>query len=331
MKKKNPWKRFIAIVTALVIVMLGCVTTNVIVDSISKSIVINKVVSDGSGNNGGTNNYVSNDIVINGNGSGDNGGVAADPNAGQQGTVGTQQGTVSGNAGQQGGANQQGGTNTQTGASPLNYNKAQLVDYYNACLKKSYTYKLNASKTEQVDVSVSGIDIGNLNMDVDKFAQNIIANNTKKNGVVQTKSFVNGKATDDGSAIQQFILPTNLYADAVQSISIVQNGQGYKMVIKLKAETCAHDGTAKYNASCSWPLDVGVIDFGQAVTIQSCTFSYPGTVLTAMIDAQGRVYAVKTEMPLTVANAQAKAVGITIKVGSISGKWTCVNELKFLG
>lgn len=325
MKKKNPWKRFIAIVTALVIVMLGCVTTNVIVDSISKSIVINKVVSDNSGNtgnNGDVNSYVPNN--------GNNGGLQG--NGDVNGTPDNNGGVpVAPNAGQQGGANQQGGTNTQTGASPLNYNKAQLVDYYNACLKKSYTYKLNASKTEQVDVSVSGIDIGNLNMDVDKFAQNIIANNTKKNGVVQTKSFVNGKATDDGSAVQQFILPTNLYADAVQSISIVQNGQGYKMVIKLKAETCAHDGTAKYNASCTWPLDVGVIDFGQAVTIQSCTFSYPGTVLTAMIDGQGRVYAVKTEMPLNVANAQAKAVGITIKVGSISGKWTCVNELKFLG
>ena len=33
-----------------------------------------------------------------------------------------------------------------------------------------------------------------------------------------------------------------------------------------------------------------VIDFGAAVTINSCTFNYPGTKITAKIDAQGRVY-----------------------------------------
>lgn len=323
MKNKNPWKRFIVVVSSLVIVIMVCVTTNMVINSIVGSIVPQGNVGlQGNVNNSANGNNMVNGDINNGGSYIPQGGSVADPQGGA-----TQN--------QQGGAVQdpQGG-NAQTpvqGNSPLNYNKAQLVDFYNAALKKSYSSKLNVSKTEQVDVSVSGIDIGGLNMDVDEFAQNIISNNTKKNGVVQTKSFVNGKATDDGTAIQQFVLPTNLYADAVQNINITQNGQGYKMVITLKEETCAHNGVAKYNASCTWPLDVGVIDFGEAVVIHKCTFYYPGTVLTAMIDSQGRVYAVKTEMPLEVSGAEATAAKIVqVKVDSISGKWTCVNELKFL-
>lgn len=312
MKKSSPWKRFTIIVSSLISVLLVCVIVNFVViePAISGMANVNAI-------NNGANNAVQGGAVQNG-GAIQNGGAVQNGGAIQQ-----------GDATQQGVADQNGGGNAQVN-SPLAYDKAQLVEFYNTALKKSYTYKLNATKVEQVDVAVSGIDIGNLNLDVDQFAQNIIANNTKKNGVKQTKSFVNGKATDDGSAVQKFILPTDLYADAVQDISIAQHNGGYKMVIKLKAETCAHNGTAKYNASCTWPLDVGVIDFGQAVTIQECTFNYPGTVLTALIDSQGRVYGVQTEMPLNVTNAKAKAVGVTIKVGSISGKWTCKNELKFL-
>ena len=313
------WKKFIIVVSVLLCAIIVCVSVNVMVDTITGNIHPQTNVNSQQQNGVGNNNQ--------------NGGAV------QQGTpdVNDQQAalTPGGDSSQQSPTNagQQGG-NAQTPAqnnsnNPLNYNKSQLISYYNSCLKKSYSQKMNATKTEQVDVSVSGIDIGNLNMDVDKFAQSIIANNTKKNGVVQAKSFVNGKATDDGSPVEKFVLPANLYDAAVKSITIKQNGQGYQVVIVLNQESCAHNGTAKYNASCAWPLDVGVIDFGQAVTINKCTFNYPGTKLTAMIDGQGRVYAVKTEMPLTVSNAEAKAVGINIKVGSISGKWTCVNEMNF--
>lgn len=314
MKNKNPWKRFIVIVTSLVIVIMVCVTTNMVINSIVGSIVpqgnsglqVNVNTNGAGGNNmmqGGVNNgatYVPND------GSGSavtdpQGGVVADP---------------------------QGGAVTD----PQSYNKAQLVDYYNAALKKSYTYKMNVSKTEQVDVKVGDVTVGGGGLiNISNMTNNIIASNTKNNGVVQTKSFVNGKATDDGTSVQQFVLPTNLYADAVQDIKITQNGQGYKMEIKLKPETCSHDGVAKYNASCTWPLDVGVIDFGEAVVIHNCTFYYPGTELTAMIDAQGRVYAVKTEMPLEVSGADATAAKVVkVHVDSINGKWVCENQLKFL-
>ncbi len=320
------WKKFIIVVSVLLCAIIVCVSVNVMVDTITGN--IHPQTNVNSQQNGvGNNNQ--------------NGGAV------QQGTpdVNDQQAalTPGGDAAQQQSptdAGQQGG-NAQTPAqnnsnSPLNYNKSQLISYYNSCLKKSYSQKLSATKTEQVDVKPSGVDIGNAGFNVDSIANTLIANNTKNNGVVQSKSFVNGKATDDGSPIEKFVLPANLYDAAVKSITIKQNGQGYQIVIVLNEETCAHNGTAKYNASCAWPLDVGVINFdlpipgaSNAVDIQQCTFRYTGTKITAMIDSQGRVTDTKVEMPLTVTNAVAKAVGITIKVAKIEGKWTCVNSMRF--
>ena len=319
--KNNPWKKFIIVVSALLIVIMVCVTTNLITNSITNSLRMQPLggvqQQQGVVNNGG---FAQND--------GGQMGITPDAN----GSVGGDS-SLGGNSADQGvtaapqGGNS--GTHNSNANFPLKINKSQLISYYNSCLKKSYSQKMNATKKEQVDVKVSGIDIGGAPFNADQFANSIIANNTKKNGVVQAKSFVNGKATDDGSPVEKFVLPANLYDEAVKTINIQKSGAGYQVVIVLNQESCAHNGTAKYNASCAWPLDINVIDFGQAVNIQSCTFNYPGTKLTAMIDGQGRVTAVKTEMPLNVTNAKAKAVGINITVGSISGKWTCVNEMKF--
>lgn len=318
--KNNPWKKFIIAVSALLIVIMVCVTTNLITNSITNSLRMQPLggvqQQQGVVNNGG---FAQND--------GGQMGITPDAN----GSVGGDS-SLGGNSADQGvtAAPQGGNSGTQNSNDPLKMSKSQLISYYNSCLKKSYSQKMNATKTEQVDVAVDGISIGSgAGIDVSKMANTIIANNTKKNGIVQAKSFVNGKATDDGSAVEKFVLPANLYDAAVKTINIQKSGAGYQVVIVLNQESCAHNGTAKYNASCAWPLDVNVIDFGQAVNIQSCTFNYPGTKLTAMIDGQGRVTAVKTEMPLNVTNAKAKAIGIDITVGSISGKWTCVNEMKF--
>ena len=314
------WKKFIIVVSVLVSVMIVCASVNLGIDSITGSILPqtnNNMQQNGGTAQQGTPNGGDNQPVVT-------------PDSGNV----TQQ-APSSNAGQQGG-NTQTPVQNNNADNPLNYSKSQLISYYNSCLKKSYSQKLSATKTEQVDVKPSGVDIGNAGFNVDSIANTLIANNTKNNGVVQTKSFVNGKATDDGSPIEKFVLPANLYDAAVKSITIKQNGQGYQIVIVLNEETCAHNGTAKYNASCAWPLDVGVINFdlpipgaSNAVDIQQCTFRYTGTKITAMIDSQGRVTDTKVEMPLTVTNAVAKAVGITIKVAKIEGKWTCVNSMRF--
>ncbi len=317
------WKKFTVIVSVMLAVIICCTAWNVALDKITGSIepeanISGNNYSDNSNQvNAGTNNQ----------GVAQNGTTVTNVN-GQ--TVTQQNGTVANNNNAV--SNNSGGSNNSAqpqASAVLGYNKNQLVAYYNSCLKSSYSQaRMTDTKTEHVDVNVSGIDIGNLNWDVDQMAQNIISNNTKNNDKPTTMTFSNGRASD-GTAANQFVLPTNLYGDAVQSANIQQSGSGYKIVITLKQESCSHTGTARYNASCAWPLDINVIDFGSAITIQSCTFNYPGTVLTAYVDSQGRVNNVTVEMPLTVANAQGKALGITIKVGSISGKWTCKHKMTF--
>ena len=319
------WKKFTVIVSVMLAVIICCTAWNVALDKITGSIEPEVNVSGNNysdtGNqvNAGTNNQ----------GVAQNGTTVTNVN-GQ--TVTQQNGTVINNNSNGNTAGNSGGSNNSSqpqASTVLGYNKNQIVAYYNTCLKSSYSQpRMTDTKTEHVDVNVSGIDIGNLNWDVDQMAQNIISNNTKNNDKPTTMTFSNGRASD-GTAANQFVVPTNLYGDAVQSANIQQSGSGYKIVITLKQESCSHTGTARYNASCAWPLDINVIDFGSAITIQSCTFNYPGTVLTAYVDSQGRVNNVTVEMPLTVANAQGKALGITIKVGSISGKWTCKHKMTF--
>ncbi len=318
------WKTFTIIISSLLAVMIVCCTINFSINKVTSNVM--PIIKD-------NNSAVQNDGVQSGNNQGGNV-VNPDGTVDQQGGTQVQTPvTPDGGNTNQPTQNQQGGAQVQTpvqnAENPLSYSKSQLIAYYNNALKKSYSQaRVNATKTEHVDVSVSGIDIGSAGLNADDFANNIIANNTKKNDVPQTKSFTNGKASD-GTAINQFMLPANLYDGAVRSITASKNGNGYKLVIVLNQESCSHTGVAKYNASCAWPLDINVIDFGAAVKINSCTFNYPGTTLTATIDAQGRVNNVVVEMPLTVANAQAKALGINITVGSISGKWTCKNAMAF--
>ena len=308
------WKNFTIIISVLLSVMIVCLSINLVFDKLTGNLLppVKENYSDQQSNgefNGGKQNS-------NQHGDGNNLPPVTDP-TGTQNVV---------NPGQPNTPTQPTVPNAE---NPIGYSKAQLITYYNNCLKRSYSQpKVNATKTEQVDVAVTGIDIGSAGINADDFANTIIANNTKKNGQLQSKSFTNGKS-GDGTAITTFVLPANLYDGAVKSISATKSGNGYQVVFVLNQESCSHTGVAKYNASCAWPLDINVIDFGAAVKINSCTFNYPGTKITAKIDAQGRVYDTVVEMPLTVANAQAKAIGINITVGSISGKWTCHNTMSF--
>ncbi len=318
----SSWKKVVTVIASLLCVMIVCLAINVSIDKITGNILPLDRNETQQGSNIQQNNPVGNPNV----------------NVPQQGgDVGAQQtpsdivDTNQPTQGQQGGVQQQ--TPVQQNAeNPLNYSKSQLIAYYNKCLNKSYTQpKINATKTEVVTVGVEGIQVGRGGLDVDKFANTIISNNTKKNNVVQTKSFTSPTASD-GTHITQFVLPANLYDAAVKTISVSKSGSGYKIVYTLNPESCSHTGVAKYNASCAWPLDINVIDFGAAVTINSCTFNYPGTTITATIDSQGRVTNTVVEMPLTVENAKAVVNlfgGIDVTVGAIQGKWTCKNTMSF--
>lgn len=317
------WKKFTIIISALLCVMIVCLSINLVFDKLTGNMLSpvrdNNSVSGNYGNqqNAGQQNGGSYNTLPNGNNgqTPDNnpGVIPGTPDANQQNNLPTQQ-------------------PVQNAENPLGYSKSQLITYYNNCLKKSYSQpKVNATKTEVVTVGVEGIQVGRGGLDVDKFANSIISNNTKNNNQLQSKSFSGGRA-GDGTDITRFVLPANLYDGAVKSISASKSGNGYQVVFVLNQESCSHTGVAKYNASCAWPLDINVIDFGAAVKINSCTFNYPGTKITAKIDAQGRVYDTVVEMPLTVENAQAVVNllgGIDVTVGKIDGKWVCHNTMAF--
>lgn len=320
------WKSFTIIIASLLVVMIVCCTINFSINKVTSNVM--PIIKD-------NNSAVQNGGVQGGNNQGNvnPNGTVNTPHGGAQGQTPV---TPNGGDTNQPTQNQQGGTQVQTpvqnAENPINYSKSQLIAYYNNCLKKSYAQpKVNATKTEVVTVGVKGIEVGRGGIDVDSFANSIIANNTKNNNKLQSKSFAGGKA-GDGTPITKFVLPANLYDGAVKSISATKSGNGYQIVIVLNQESCSHTGVAKYNASCAWPLDINVIDFGAAVTINSCTFNYPGTKITAKIDSQGRVYDTVVEMPLTVSNAQAVVNvfgGIDVTVGEIKGNWNCHNTMSF--
>ena len=323
------WKKFTVIVSVMLAVIICCTAWNVALDKITGSIepkanIPGNNYSDNSNQvNAGTNNQ----------GVAQNGTTVTNVN-GQ--TVTQQNGTVSNS----GASNNSGGSNNSAqpqASTVLGYNKNQIVAYYNTCLKSSYSQpRMTDTKTEHVDVKVSGIEISGLGLDVDQMAQSIISNNTKNNDKPTTMTFSNGRASD-GTAANQFVLPTNLYGDAVQSANIQQSGSGYKIVITLKQESCSHTGTARYNASCAWPLDISEVAgaLNGFAEITKAQFNYPGTMLTANIDAAGRVSYVRVDMPLTVKDGTGvvtkniPGVKGMVVTASAHGKWICTHTMSF--
>lgn len=322
------WKSFIIIVSVMLCVAIGCTAWNVALDKITGNIEPETTQSDNMNNSSGT---VSN---------GGNAGTVQIPN----GTVTNVNGqTVTNANGTVAGANgtvSNGGTNTAAqpqASAVLGYNKNQIVAYYNTCLQSSYAQsKMTDRKTEQVTIGVDSVTIngGENNSTITKVANSIASKNQKQ--VDESKSFSNGRASD-GTAASTYVLPANLTASGVKSASISKSGSGYKVVIALVAETCGHTSKPPYNASCAWPLDinevVGALDGFAKIT--QAQFAYPGTTLTATIDAAGRVNYVRVDMPLTVTNGTGEVTynfpglkGMVI-TASAHGKWVCTHTMSF--
>ena len=120
--KNNPWKKFIIVVSALLIVIMVCVTTNLITNSITNSLRMQPL--------GGVQQQQG---VV-------NGGGFAQNNGGQMGVTPDSNGSfggdssLGGNSADQGltAAPQGGGSSdTQTSNDPLKMNKSQLINYRN--------------------------------------------------------------------------------------------------------------------------------------------------------------------------------------------------------
>lgn len=320
------WKSFIIIVSVMLCVIIGCTAWNVALDKITGSIEPDSGISDNINNPGsGVNNNNSNNTIQNGSG------TVTTPNGK---TVTKVNGGTAINGG---GSGTGGSTQAQPAASSvLSYNKNQIIAYYNTCLQTSYAQsKMTDRKTEQVTIGVDSVTInGKENGTVTSIANSIASKNQKQ--TEDSKSFSGGRSSD-GTAASTFVLPANLSSAGVRSASISRSGSGYKVVITLVAESCGHNTKPPYNASCAWPLDINEVAgaLNGFAEITKAQFDYPGTTLTATIDANGRVNYVRVDMPLTVTDGTGVVTknipgvkGMVI-TASAHGKWICTHTMSF--
>ena len=324
------WKRFIITVSVMLGVIIGCTAWNVALDKITGSIEHDISQSNNTDNSSGN-------VSNNGSAGTVQNGTGTVTNANGQ-TVTTANGT--GVATNNGTGTATGGTSTggsaQAAANVLAYNKNQIVAYYNTCLQSSYAQaRMTDKKTEQVTIGVDSVTInGKQNGAVTSIANSIASGNQKQ--TEDSKSFSNGRSSD-GTAASTFILPTNLSSSGVKSASISRNGNGYKVVITLVAESCGHNSKPPYNASCAWPLDISEVvgALNGFAEITKAQFNYPGTMLTANIDAAGRVSYVRVDMPLTVKDGTGvvtkniPGVKGMVVTASAHGKWICTHTMSF--
>lgn len=310
---------FIKIISAMLVVIIACTSINLFINKATAN-VVNNNVSGGDIYNGGDIQQGDANVIQNGDVIADDGSTVAQ---GDSSATASGNGTVSNQ-----GTTANSKTNTQsTGSEPTSYSKAQLVTYYNTCLKKAYSQpKFTVTKTEVIDVQLGDMLLnGKPATGIQSMANSVVESNKKKGGT-KTQQFTSSTAVVN--AQDRFILPANLTAAAVKSASASKSGSGYVVSFTLNAERCNFTTKPPYNSSCTFPLDFNEIDLGNLGQITSAEFYYPGTTLTATIDGQGRVVKTYVVMPLSVDDAKGQGMGQELQV-DISGKWLCTNVNTF--
>ena len=177
---------------------------------------------------------------------------------------------------------------------PTKYSTAQIVEYYNTCLKNTYKLpKLTIKKTEDIKIVIDDITPGG---DAMVNLGNKIINRYAK-ASDYTGTFANGKSTTGGDDAQEFSMHANLVAAGAKTASVKKSGSGYEINITVVPEKATLEKRPVYNSQCVNPLDIGSVDlFGLKIT--QADFNYPATTLKAVVDAGGRVTSARTYMPM---------------------------------
>lgn len=310
-------KLFIKIMAGMLIVIIACTGTNVAISKATSKVV--STPSQGSDDTGysdiGGVDDSNVDVNVDNNSTAADNGNTAVTNAPSNGTP--QNKPANNNSQQQ----------QQTGTNPLSFDKAQIINYYNQCLRKAYSQpKFTVTKTEVVDVQLGEMLLnGKPATGIQSLANRVVEANKKKGGT-KTQSFTSSNAVVN--AQDRFILPANLNTAAVRSYNVSKSGAGYVIKFVLNEERCDFTTKPPYNRSCTFPLDFTEIDLGGIGEITSAQFYYPGTTLTATIDGQGRVAKTDVVMPLTVNDAKGQGMGQELQM-DISGRWLCTTTNQF--
>lgn len=175
---------------------------------------------------------------------------------------------------------------------PTTYNKAQVVEYYNKCLKDSYAKNVKVDKTDTINIRVDEATGGDI---VKNFVNNTIL--PKYAGTkTYTKTFTNGKSGDE--TITGFASRTGLTPDGAKTATIVKSGSNYVITIVTVAEKSTLETPPTINKACSHPLDLATVDISPA-KVTKADFTYPGTTLKATVDANGKVLQTSINQPLS--------------------------------
>lgn len=193
--------------------------------------------------------------------------------------------------------------------SPVDYDKAEAVAYYNAALKKAYaSEKVTIAKKTNVTVKIDKLT-----------AFRDLANSLIEKYAVPTEATETFKSEPEKA--EKFLVPTALEADGAKETKVEATENGYKVTITLVGENVDYKTAPKYNTQASLPL-TGIEELATQykVTVKSSSLNYTGTVLTAEIDKDGNILSLNHTMPLQL-SASAKYSLMTIN-GSGSGQYT---------
>lgn len=283
-------------VTAVICTAVFCLTASSAMDALSQAVsekatlADNSVTSDAAGNEAAAQN--------------DAGGFVPAPSGGNTSSdsyVPSYDGGSSENVDTPAAADNTSGTGNNTPApktadpnDPLNYSVAQLVNYYNSCLKKTYNLpNLTIEKTEDIKIVIDDVTPGGEK--VANFGNKIVDKYAKATDFKDT--FKNGKSTTGGDGAEEFSMHASLAPAGAKNAAIKKSGNGYEIRILVVPEKATLDKKPTYNSQCSNPLDLGAVDlFGLKVT--QADFNYPGTMLIAIVDSEGRVKSAECTMPM---------------------------------
>lgn len=147
--------------------------------------------------------------------------------------------------------------------------KADIVKLYNDGLSK-VSEQLTCILTISTDISGS-VNKFLMNGEKNPMFESLLENSLNSDYEDEKYRFFNGKTTD-GQKAKDILSSISLTASRVKSASAVKQGDGYKLTIQLVEETQDLD-----------ELLPAMIEFDY------CEVTYPGTTITAITDAKGRI------------------------------------------
>ena len=202
-----------------------------------------------------------------------------------------------------------GSTDTSTGA-PVGKDIAKIVAYYNAAANATKAYKGTMKLTIEQG-STSKITETSFPSAAVSIAEGLLPNDypTKKtftvkngqgSGYNERKQKAENKSINDILPIDDNPKMSTLVAAGVQSASCSKVSNGYKVVIKLKAETVtSFSQKPKHHSSCMDVLDITDEDI-KPFTADSMNIKYTGATLTAVINDKNMLASFNVNEPMYI-------------------------------